>query len=35
MALAAKAVPPHRIARDVEIIVVEWLGGPRMSRPTQ
>jgi len=32
MALTAKAVPPHRIAREVEIIVTEWLGGPEVDR---
>ncbi|MBX9751036.1 MAG: hypothetical protein K5Q68_15720 [Roseococcus sp.] len=28
MALAAKGVPPHRIAREVEMIVAEWLRAP-------
>lgn len=28
MALAAKGVPPHRIAREVEIIVAGWLREP-------
>jgi len=28
MALAAKGVPPHRIAREVEVIVAEWLRAP-------
>ena len=28
MALVAKGVPPHRIAREVEMVVAEWLGGP-------
>ena len=28
MDLAAKGVPPHRMAREVEIIVAEWLRVP-------
>lgn len=28
MALVAKGVPPHRIAREVEMIVAEWLREP-------
>jgi hypothetical protein len=28
MALAAKGVPPHRTAREVEMIVAEWLRAP-------
>ncbi len=28
MALAAKGVPPPRIAREVEVIVAEWLRAP-------
>jgi hypothetical protein len=28
MALAAKGVPPQRMAREVEVIVAEWLGAP-------
>ncbi len=28
MELAAKGAPPHRVAREVEIIVSEWLRAP-------
>jgi hypothetical protein len=28
MALAAKGVPPRRVAREVEVIVAEWLHAP-------